>query len=793
MKRISAILFIASMFANFAFGQTSTPAQPKERERWPDGTFKWTTADSVAIRGFGPVARLPYANASLPVAVPSPDGRYFQMMSWRGGLTCGCTRAELMVFDTQAVRRWLDSDVAAPPVPLRTVPMSTRGPGGTALQNVAWDSDSSLVFVGRDGADMEQYFRLDVPSGKLRQLTKESASSRKLGLFTANLQGRTILFWRMSRALPADAEGAPTRTAPMMVAAPRDAEGRIRVLKPGAVSEWVAVHGDGEPWTLPVGAMSVLGAWFVPDGRRAVLMPDKTMPSAQDGFFVLADFVRRKTQVLSEAAPGGRGAAQPIPGRPRSPVAARALWTADESEVILVNAKLPAGQAPAGAPVDTGYIAAYDLATGRWRVLEAIKPKPATGEPKIRAIGWLDGGKELLVAREVDGKPVEGTVYSRSGDTWAARTVAASINLPAAPRPKPPVLPDGLKITMRQSANDPPVLIASDGTREKTMFGPDPALQGLGIVRVEPYKWRMPDGTEQRGQLALPRDFVKGNKTLPLIIQNGQLSPDVFLPDGSVPTGYSRQALVSQGFAVLEVGLGKEKDENGRDLPADTREGPRFVGQIDTAVEALARDGIVDPTRVGALGHSRRGFQIYYAITHPGRVKLSAAEVWDSWTGDYPSYLDRVSRHADPLTPAYERIRGGSFWQNKASWLEHEVLFNVDRVEAATLFVDSSYSFDDKHPNRTGRVPLHPWMTIGAFELNRRPMEYTMIPEAGHVIPGAPFHKAAMDLNVDWMNFWIQGREDPDPAKAEQYKRWRMIRQKNEQRKAEEAKTAKGR
>jgi hypothetical protein len=28
----------------------------------------------------------------------------------------------------------------------------------------------------------------------------------------------------------------------------------------------------------------------------------------------------------------------------------------------------------------------------------------------------------------------------------------------------------------------------------------------------------------------------------------------------------------------------------------------------------------------------------------------------------------------------------------------------------------------------------------------------------------------------DWFRFWLQGYEDPDPAKAEQYKRWRELK-----------------
>ena len=35
---------------------------------------------------------------------------------------------------------------------------------------------------------------------------------------------------------------------------------------------------------------------------------------------------------------------------------------------------------------------------------------------------------------------------------------------------------------------------------------------------------------------------------------------------------------------------------------------------------------------------------------------------------------------------------------------------------------------------------------------------------------------ASQGGSVDWFRFWLQGYEDPDPAKAEQYKRWRGLR-----------------
>ena len=40
-----------------------------------------------------------------------------------------------------------------------------------------------------------------------------------------------------------------------------------------------------------------------------------------------------------------------------------------------------------------------------------------------------------------------------------------------------------------------------------------------------------------------------------------------------------------------------------------------------------------------------------------------------------------------------------------------------------------------------------------------------------------PRHKlAAYERNVDWFRFWLQGYESPDPAKREEYKRWRVMK-----------------
>jgi tetratricopeptide (TPR) repeat protein len=204
---------------------------------------------------------------------------------------------------------------------------------------------------------------------------------------------------------------------------------------------------------------------------------------------------------------------------------------------------------------------------------------------------------------------------------------------------------------------------------------------------------------------------------------------------------------------------------------------------VDAVVEALAKEGIVDPARVGLVGHSRRGWQVHYLVTHPGKLKIGAAEIWDSATMDYVSYLSYVGTG---LQSDYLITNGGPFWQNKENWLKHDVRFNADHADAPMLFVGSVS--DDPLEEAWARGLAR--NTIGPLQSNRRAIEYVFY-RGGHTIPGAPQRKAAMDLNIDWMNFWLQGKEDPDPVKVEQYQRWRMIREKNEQRKAEEAKLGK--
>ena len=56
----------------------------------------------------------------------------------------------------------------------------------------------------------------------------------------------------------------------------------------------------------------------------------------------------------------------------------------------------------------------------------------------------------------------------------------------------------------------------------------------------------------------------------------------------------------------------------------------------------------------------------------------------------------------------------------------------------------------------------------------KKPVEMFISPNEQH-LKNQPKHRYEIyERNVDWFNFWLQNKEDPHPAKIEQYKRWHV-------------------
>jgi len=73
---------------------------------------------------------------------------------------------------------------------------------------------------------------------------------------------------------------------------------------------------------------------------------------------------------------------------------------------------------------------------------------------------------------------------------------------------------------------------------------------------------------------------------------------------------------------------------------------------------------------------------------------------------------------------------------------------------------------------------LQPYAGLRALH---KPTELVMLNTDEHVLTNPAMRMASQGGSVDWFRFWLQGYEDPDPAKAEQYKRWRELKKLQEE------------
>jgi hypothetical protein len=75
------------------------------------------------------------------------------------------------------------------------------------------------------------------------------------------------------------------------------------------------------------------------------------------------------------------------------------------------------------------------------------------------------------------------------------------------------------------------------------------------------------------------------------------------------------------------------------------------------------------------------------------------------------------------------------------------------------------------------------WEPLVALRSQNKPVDLLMIDgEAEHILSKPSAQMYSQGGTVDWFRFWLQDYEDPDPAKAEQYRRCeglRALRDKN--------------
>lgn len=304
--------------------------------------------------------------------------------------------------------------------------------------------------------------------------------------------------------------------------------------------------------------------------------------------------------------------------------------------------------------------------------------------------------------------------------------------------------------------------------RQSLIFDPNPEWAHFKLGQIQRLTWTNAYGLPSWGDLVLPPDYRPGTR-LPLVIT--QYLSQGFLRGGTGDE-YPIFPFAAHGFAVLSlqqpssyasslVGL-KSWDQF---IAADVKgwvDRRSLLSSLTTGVDKVVAMGIADPARVGITGLSDGATTVRFAlINHP---TFAAAAI--------------SSCCVEPRTAM---TYGGIAW---ADWQYNALGYPRATDEKPDFWRPVSLALNAEHIDTPLLMQLadkEMQLSLEAFTALRekgKPVEMYVFPDEYHEKIGPAHRLNAYNRSIDWFAFWLQGKEDIDPDKRDQYLRWEKMRER---------------
>ena len=305
----------------------------------------------------------------------------------------------------------------------------------------------------------------------------------------------------------------------------------------------------------------------------------------------------------------------------------------------------------------------------------------------------------------------------------------------------------------------------------------------LRAASVETVQWTTAEGLNVSGLLFVPPDYIPGRR-YPLVIQtkpdSGWFNCDY--GPGHFPS-FAPQPIASAGIVYLarsdygeNFDQQAEIDKRPKGYPGGIAEAVQQMDIWDSAIDTLSKRGLIDESKIGIIGFSRTGLQVEFDLIH-SQLHYAAATVTDNVQyslGEYWLFPWSVN--------AADQMYGGPpYGRTLENWQKYSISFNLEKVHTPLLMEENGYGVQGELVNgMPTMLAAYLEITTGLRRLNK-PMEMYYYPGEVHQVDHPKARLASMQRNVDWYRFWLQGYEDGDPSKKEQYKRWRALKALQEQ------------
>ncbi|KZC21246.1 MULTISPECIES: Atxe2 family lasso peptide isopeptidase [Rhodanobacter] len=376
------------------------------------------------------------------------------------------------------------------------------------------------------------------------------------------------------------------------------------------------------------------------------------------------------------------------------------------------------------------------------------------GHRDITRIQWRPGSDEVLFT--VIDYDREQSIYGWNVVTGQVRPIVLSDGLVSGSQRYwdiPCALSSDTLVCIAAEADHPPRLEAIDvkSGHRRVLFAPNKSLDAdiAATVPVKLIRWKDARGREFTGQFFEARGRSAGH--LPPLFVNFYHCYG-FLR-GGVGDEWPFATLAEDGISALCINA---IPEYRLDAAARYDQGRAAV---ESVVKLLSAEGRIDPTLVGMGGLSYGSEVTLWTLTHSDVVTTASV----SGVSVTPTlYLLNSLRKAF-RSQFRQEWQLGSLEETPKRWRKVSPVYQLDRIKAPILF---------QLPEQEYRMTLEYSLPL----VHRHQADMYVFPDETH-IKFQPRHKLAVyERNVDWFRFWLQDYEDPNPAKAGQYRIWRGMK-----------------